>query len=102
MYTEGRKLIAAFPIPEAPPKYCKRYRPYFMVIKSVGGEIYDVIDDMEASVNEDVTMLCWVTLTIGLLGLVIVLVDVWAVALLLTRPLRVDDKCVETDCAQFV
>jgi hypothetical protein len=102
MYTEGRKLIAAFPIPEAPPKYCKRYRPYFMVMMSVGGEIYDIIEDMEASVDEDVTMLCWLTLTIGLLGLVIVLVDVWAVSMLLTRPLQwmtsVSRRIVHNSC----
>jgi len=88
MYTEKGKLVAAFPIPEPPPKYCPRYRPYFMVIKSEGGEIYDLINDMETAIEEDVTMLCWVTLMIGLLGLVIVLLDAWAVANLLTRPLN--------------
>ena len=88
MYAKDGKLGAAFPIPEPPQKYCPLYRPYFMVIKSVVGDIYGLIDEMESSIDEDITTLFWVTLMIGLFGLIIVLLVSWTVAILLTRPLN--------------
>jgi hypothetical protein len=88
MYAKNGKLIVAFPIPQPPPVYDATYRPKFIVMQSVGDDIFSLIDKMEASIDEDVSYLYIVTVSIGLLGIFVVLVESWSVAIFLTRPLN--------------
>lgn len=88
IYTDGGLLIAAFPIPDPPEKYDKSYRPDFIVVQAVGEEIYSQIDKMESSIDEDIVWLNVATISIGVVGLSIVLLVSWVVAVYLTRPLN--------------
>ena len=82
------KLVAAFPIPTPPLVYDSTYRPEFMVIQTAGDKIYNFIDETESSIHEEVHMLYYAMISIGLLGLAVVLIDSWTVASFLTHPLQ--------------
>jgi hypothetical protein len=87
-YAKDGELIAAFPIPRPPPVYDATYRPKFMVMQSVGSDIFSLIDEIEASIDEDVNYLYITAVSIGLIGIFVVLVESWSVAIFLTRPLN--------------
>ena len=101
VFKRNGKLVAAFPIPKPPLVYDSIYRPEFMVIQSVGEEIYSLIDETESSIHEEVHMLYYATISIGLLGLAVVLIVSWTVASFLTHPLqwmmRVARRIVQSD-----
>jgi hypothetical protein len=88
IYDKDGKLIVAFPIPQPPQVYDATYRPKFMVMQSVGNDTSRVINTIEASIDKDVNHLYILTATIGLIGIVVVLVESWSVAIFLTRPLN--------------
>jgi len=87
-YNENGQLLAALPIPDPPEEYDPSYRPEFIVIQAVGEEIYGLINEMEASIDEDIVWLYVATISIGCVGLTIVLLVSWIVAVYLTRPLN--------------
>lgn len=88
MYNENGQLLAAFPIPDPPTEYDPFYRPDFIVIQAVGEEIYGLIDEMESSIDEDMVMIYGYSISIGIVGLTVVLLVSWVVAAYLTRPLN--------------
>lgn len=88
VYNENEQVIAAFPIPGPPEEYNPAYRPEFIVVQVVGEEIYSLIDEMESSIDEDIVWLYVASISIGIVGLSIVLLVSWFVAVYLTRPLN--------------
>ena len=88
IYNSGGQLLAAFPIPSAPEEYDRFYRPDFIVVQAVGEEIYHLIDETEASIDKDLVCIYVATIVIATVGLAIVLLVSWVVAVYLTRPLN--------------
>ena len=83
-----RSSFFAYPVPVPPKHYDPNYRPEYLLILSRFEEIYDVIDNIDKSIDDDVSYLILITVTIGLVGFTVLTLTIWSVSMMLTRPLE--------------
>ena len=87
---DGR-VVTAYPVPRPPEEYDARYRPDSMLIFSVGGEVFEVLDAIDDAIDDDVRILAAHSIVIGTSGLIVILLMVWFVSRVLTLPLNYMD-----------
>jgi hypothetical protein len=87
---DGR-VMTAYPFPRPPEEYDLRYRPDSMIIFSVGGEVFEVLDAIDDAIDDDVRVLAVHSILIGISGLVVILLMVAFVSRVLTLPLNYMD-----------
>jgi hypothetical protein len=84
-------VMTAYPFPRPPEEYDPRYRPDSMIVFSVGGDVFEVLDAMDDAIDDDVRLLAVHSILIGISGLVVILLMVWFVSRVLTLPLNYMD-----------
>ena len=83
----NRNSFFAYPVPVPPKQYDPMYRPEFLLILSRFEEVYDVIDSIDESIDDDVSNLIVLTVSIGLIGLTVLTITILCVSMMVTRPL---------------
>jgi hypothetical protein len=87
--SDGTVLFAQ-PIPSLPTTNDNdlSYEPQLLLISSSGLDLLTAADDIDGKVDDDVQALIRYTMMIGISGLVAILLSVWLVSILLTKPLQ--------------
>jgi hypothetical protein len=60
----------------------------FVYFQAVGAEIFDVIDQLDLDIDQDVIRITLLALLIGGIGMVVLMIIVWTESMILTRPLN--------------
>lgn len=82
-----RKVMTAYPIPLIPEEYDPSYQPKFLVMHSIDSGVYEVVDSISRSIDNDVLRICILTVGLSLVGMMLVLFILWMVSQRLTQPL---------------
>lgn len=80
-------LITAYPLPTPPNTYDPNYKPQFLVIHAIGYDVFNVVNDIQEAINQDVGEIYMLTVGLGVFGIIVVMAIVWCVARMLTQPL---------------
>jgi HAMP domain-containing protein len=88
-YKEDGQLISAYPIPTPPDDYDEQYRPDYMIILTISeSEVFETLEVMENSIDEDVKLLIQTSIIASAIGLIVIVgLVISVVASLLTTPL---------------
>jgi HAMP domain-containing protein len=78
----------AYPLPLPPDEYDPTYKPIFLLINAIGNDVFVVITEMDRTISDDVVRTIICSLALGLLGFLVLLLIVWCVSRMLTRPLQ--------------
>lgn len=82
-------VLSVIPSPFPPDVYDPLYRPdFYVVVTSMGKDVFGISDQMRTSIEHDVSRLIVGSILIGSGGLLFLLVVVWFVSRVLTRPLN--------------
>ena len=82
--------LIAYPVPSIPDEYDPYFRPDFFILCSVSrkNNIYTIDELVQDEIDDQVTNLVILILCLGLSGLVIIFLVIFAMATYLTRPLK--------------
>jgi len=85
--TKNDSMLTSYPLPLPPEEYDPEYRPRFLVYHEVSKHVFDVVDEIDTSIDGDVRRICILSVGLGALGMILVLSIVWCVSRMLTQPL---------------
>jgi HAMP domain-containing protein len=85
----------AYPLPLPPDEYDPNYKPIFLLINAIGNDVFDVITEMDKTISDDVARIIICSVSLGFLGFLVLLLIVWCVSRMLTRPLRWMDETTQ-------
>lgn len=93
----GEKYFTVFPSPIPPDTYDPSYEPDFLIFSSIEAKRQDyVVREIKENISEDTTELIVVSMTLGVVGLLCMMIVIVVVAKILTRPLEwMDSKAKE-------
>mmetsp|Transcript_5640 Transcript_5640/g.11678 ORF Transcript_5640/g.11678 Transcript_5640/m.11678 type:complete len:1810 (-) Transcript_5640:117-5546(-) len=80
-------IATAYPLPIPPKEYDPDYEPSLLAFHVVSQDVYNPIEDLEESVNDDILVTSLVATGIAICGMFVVLLMLWCVARVLTQPL---------------
>lgn len=80
-------MVSVYPLPVPPVEHNSNYIPRYLVIQLASERAFSPIEDFEDAIDEEIRNVAYVTIAIGVFGLVVTLAFVWCVARMFTLPL---------------
>jgi len=80
-------LVTAYPVPVIPDQYDPSYRPKFLVIHTITTGVFEAVDRIHNSIDQDVVKVCVLSAGLAVFAFIVVMSIVWLVSRMLTKPL---------------
>ena len=80
-------LATAYPIPVPHESHHSEYQLKGLVVHAIGKDVFEAVEQIENAIHADFLVLARFLIGMGLMGMLVVLVVVWLVSHVLTRPL---------------
>ena len=85
-HDEG-KVFIAYPVPTPPDEYDPRYKPEFYIVYATKDDVFDVVNEVEDSIDDEVLYLIVFSVGLALLGTITLLAIIFTFSNLLTEEL---------------
>jgi hypothetical protein len=93
MAMDGEYIVSSYPMPPIPEEYDANYRPVSLIIVSFSREdVFRVVKEVDTLVDETVMEITVISITVGVIGLVLATAIIFMMAHMLTFPLSHMDK----------